>query len=317
MQFLSESDIIERYFIQKKQHSNQIVRGIGDDAAVLSIPAGYEWVTTVDTLNENVHFFSNADPFDVGYKSLAVSISDLAAMSAQPHSALLSLSLPHVNPDWLTDFCAGFFNVAQQFNVDLIGGDLTRGPLSVTTVAHGTVPIGRALYRSGAQPGDFIYVSGTVGDAGLALRLLQQRTTDIIEDALLSRLLRPTPRVALGLALQGLATSAMDISDGLLIDLMKLCKASHVGARVEAALLPLSSVLQLKMKNRPDAWELALTAGDDYELLFTIPPSHRDKIRHLEGVTCVGRIVAGGDVNVYDTDDRLLQFNRPGYEHFS
>lgn len=314
MKILSEFDIIQRYFTRCNRQTRHVDLGIGDDAALLRVPDGHQLVISVDTLVEGQHFFADVNPADLGYKSLAVSISDMAAMSAQPFSALLSLSMPKADSDWLKAFSQGFFNIAETFSVDLVGGDLSRGPLSITTVVNGFVPNGSALHRSGASVGDLIYVTGTLGDAGFALQCLSDQIE--VEDALLSRLLRPTPKVSEGIALRGIASSAMDISDGLLLDLSRLCHASGVGARIDASRLPLSAVLRQHCHDA-EAWQLALTAGDDYELLFTIPSAQQSALAALDiAASCVGEICSGDQVRVFDQDGATVKLAKSGYQHF-
>ncbi len=313
----SEFDIIKRYFVQQKAHSSHTVLGIGDDAAVLQIPPHYQLVTSMDTLHENRHFLATVDPFDLGYKSLAVSVSDMAAMAAQPFSALLSLSMPEVATDWLQAFSAGFFALADQFAVDLVGGDLTRGPLSVTTVVNGIVPTGKVLRRDGAAPGDLLYVTGCLGDAGLALHYLNNGVEQI-NPQLLSRLTQPMPRIRAAYELRDIASSAMDISDGLCIDLSRLCRASGVGAHIQAQCLPLSTML-LSQCDLDRAQQLALSAGDDYELLVTVPPHLQQTVEALVldvPLTLIGKIVAGAGVFVLDANGVMLDRTNWGYDHF-
>lgn len=317
MKALSESEIVAKYFVRQAQFAPNVERGIGDDAALLSVPVGSQLVTSVDTLLQGRHFFENVAPFDLGYKSLAVSVSDMAAMAAEPFAALLSLSLPVADPVWLQDFCNGFFALADAFSITLAGGDLTRGTLSVTTVVNGLVAKGAALYRCGASVGDLIYVSGTLGDAGLALALMNQGAA--VDDFLASRLLRPIPRVVVARALRGLASSAMDISDGLWIDLTKLCRASGVAARLMADWLPLSGTLRQHC-DLARCQQLALTAGDDYELLFTVPPALQQRVEELAldvPLTPIGTIVAGEGVKVLDNKGEPLVFEEIGHDHFS
>ncbi|OGO91339.1 MAG: thiamine-phosphate kinase [Coxiella sp. RIFCSPHIGHO2_12_FULL_44_14] len=315
---ISEFDIIQRYFKSKLIHTNIHRLGIGDDAAVLEIPQGLQLVTSVDSLNEGIHFPEQASAFNVGYKALAVSVSDIAAMGAEPLSVLLSLSLPCADLGWLQEFSAGFFALATKVHIDLIGGDICRGPLSVTTVVNGLVPQGQAILRSHAKLGDRIYVTGNLGDAGLALHLLRVEA-DVIDDLLLQRLHRPEPRVAAGLALRTIAHSAMDISDGLLTDLTKLCVASDVGAVVYAHRLPLSAVLQ-KQCTLKEAWQYALCSGDDYELIFTIPPDQEQRLLLLPRevtLTYIGEIKTGSGVEILDEQGHVFPVQQRGYEHFS
>lgn len=312
---LSEADIIQRYFANRQNCAAGML-GIGDDAALFTLPDQHQLVTSIDTLLEGRHFFKTVEPFDLGHKSLAVSISDMAAMGAKPFNALLSLSLPQYDHDWLQAFTDGFFALADEFSITLIGGDLTCGSLSVTTVVNGIVPTDKALRRSGANVGDSIYVTGTLGDAGFALQCLNN-TLPVARELLL-RLTRPTPRVAAGLRLRNFASSAMDISDGLLLDLSKLCRASGVAGRIELEWLPLSLALQ-KEASQQHAHELALTAGDDYELLFTVPAHLTAQLEKLNAhvpFTRIGQIVSGEGVSVFDAVGKPLSISKLGYDHF-
>lgn len=315
MSHLSEAEIIQRYFANRQPQTDSVL-GIGDDAALFTLPDQHQLATSIDTLLEGRHFFKTVEPFDLGHKSLAVSISDMAAMGAKPVNGLLSLSLPQYDHDWLQAFSEGFFTLANEFSINLIGGDLTCGPLSVTTVVNGIVPTGKALCRSGAKVGDSIYVTGTLGDAGFALQCLNNALP--VDSELHSRLTRPTPRIAAGLLLRDLASSAMDISDGLLLDLSKLCRASGVAGCIELECLPLSLALQQKAP-RQQASELALTAGDDYELLFTVPPHLITQVEQLKRdvpFTRIGQIVSGEGVSVFDADGVPFRIKKLGYDHF-
>lgn len=314
----NEFDIIRRYFISAltRQHLHPV--GIGDDGAVIDVPPGFQLVTSVDSLNEGIHFFAAVSPFDLGHKSLAVSVSDIAAMGAEPVSVLLSLSLPTADLDWLQAFSAGFFTLANQYHIDLIGGDISRGPLSVTTIVNGLVPSGKALLRSRAKIGDRVYVTGELGDAGLALDLLKRGVSDV-HDVLLQRLHRPEPRVSLGLALRNIAHSAMDISDGLVADVEKLCMASGVRAVLYGKQLPISEALRQHVSLK-EAWNYALSSGDDYELVFTIPVEREHELTGLfsdVALTCIGEIKAGSGVRVLDEKGQIFSLKHSGYEHFS
>lgn len=268
----SEFDIIEKYFVRRTAGRDDVLLGIGDDAALLQPAATMQLVTAVDTLVSGRHFLENADAFDVGYKALAVNLSDLAAMAATPAWATLALTLPAFDDAWLRAFADGFFTLAEQYGVALVGGDTTRGPLSVTVQVQGFVEPGKALRRDAAREGHCIYVSGTPGDAALALQSLLSGGT--LDAAILKRLHRPAPRVELGLALGGVAAAAIDISDGLLADLGHILRASGCGATLWPDKLPQSDAL----RSLPAAEALAcqFSGGDDYELLFTVPPQQRD-----------------------------------------
>jgi len=301
--------------------------GIGDDAALLAMPAGHILAVSTDTLVAGVHFPKSTRAFDIGWKSLAVNLSDLAAMGATPAWATLALTLPDADAQWVGQFADGFAALAGEFKLALVGGDTTRGPLSVTVTVHGFVPDGAALLRSGARAGDGVYVTGTLGDAAAGLRILAQgegapgndrpttsRTT------LIERLDRPTPRVAQGLALRGRASACIDISDGLVADLGHVCAASGVGAEIDVESLPASSAL-FGLCDAPTRHALQLAGGDDYELCFTAADAEAasllgDLARGGCGATRVGRIVAGHGVNIRDAGGNPVAVMRPGWEHF-
>lgn len=314
MSKLNEFAIIRKFFNPYTQNFPYVKIGIGDDAASITVPPHHELVTSVDTLVEKVHFPQSTLPEDIGYKSLAVSISDMAAMGALPVAALLSLTLPSANEEWLKEFSHGFFEIADQFNLPLIGGDTTQGPLTITTVVQGLVPAGKALLRSGAEAGDLIYVTGTLGDAGLALRELATADKD-----LLLRLNRPQPRVDIGLALRNIASATIDISDGLVADLRKILEASGVGSIIYLDKVPFSHYLRALPKE--EAFELALTAGDDYELCFTVPAEKRilleERLRAFDcGFSCVGEICDQPELKIIDPQGKLFSPESEGYEHF-
>jgi thiamine-monophosphate kinase len=305
-------------------HARGDVRvGIGDDAALLAMPAGQELAVAIDTLVEGVHFPSDTAAADVGWKALAVNLSDLAAMGAMPAWALLALTLPDADVAFIDGFAAGFAQLAQTFHVALVGGDTTRGPLTVSVAVHGFVPPGKALTRGGAQAGDVLLVTGTLGDAAGGLQLLQRNHG--VENAeaayLIERLNRPTPRVAAGLALRERATACIDVSDGLLADLGHVCVSSQVGADIEAGLLPCSSSL-LHVFGETAAREFALSGGDDYELCFTVPAQHvasvqADLTKLGCGATRIGRIVEGEGIAVRDSEGHRLELSRQGWDHFN
>ena len=308
-----EFDLIAHIRARVGQRAD-VVLGIGDDAALLQPPAGRQLVVTADTLNAGVHFPESTAPHDIGWKALAVNLSDLAAMGAEPAWCMLSLSLPTSDPAWLDGFLDGFLGLAQSHGIALVGGDTTRGPLAIAVTAIGTVEPGRALRRDGACVGDDIWVSGTLGDAAAALHAWPDPSTTLRE-----RLDRPTPRVELGRRLAGIANAALDVSDGLLADLGHLCRASGVGAEVELTRLPASTALATHPLAARIAWQA--TGGDDYELCFTAPPARRGMLEAL-GVECdlpltrIGRIVAGAGVRARDAEGQVWQPARPGYTHF-
>ncbi len=273
---LSEFSLIQRFFTQQQVTNTSTLLGIGDDCALLSIPDDYELAVTTDTMVENVHFFAGADPESLGHKLLAVNLSDLAAMGAKPLSVTLALTLPKVDETWLTAFAQGFLNLAERYSVDLIGGDTTSGPLTLTVQAMGLVPKGRALKRSAAKIGDFIYMTGFLGDAGLGLKI-NQGYVCADSEAALTRFNRPDPQIEAGQALIGVANACIDLSDGLAGDLRHILEQSKVGAYLDWGALPLSKAVQDYLSDTGD-WSMPLTAGDDYELCFTVSPEQVDKL---------------------------------------
>ena len=294
-----------------------VVLGIGDDAALLAPPPGRQLVVTADTLNDGVHFPRGTSPADVGWKALAVNLSDLASMGAEPAWCTLSLSLPQSDPAWIEGFLDGFLDLAGQHGIALVGGDTTRGPLSIAVTAMGLVEPGRALRRDGARVGDEVWVTGTLGDAAGGLALLDREPVS----ALRARLDRPTPRVAAGRALAGIATACVDVSDGLLADLGHVCARSHVAARIDVDALPASAALREAFG---DVERIALQAsgGDDYELCFTAPADASADIDAVSArlglqITRIGRIVAGEGVHPVDAKSQPWSSPRRGYDHFA
>jgi len=286
-----EFELIERYFTRRGAHREDVLAGVGDDAALVAAPAHATLVLASDTIVEGGHFPAGFDARFVGHRALAVNLSDLAAMGAEPAWALLAITLPAPDEHWLSGFAAGLDALARRHGVALVGGDTTRGPLTVTMTAAGTVPPGGALMREGARPGDDVWVSGTPGDAAAGLAILQGRlpAQGRARDALLARFQLPQPRVALGLALRGIATACIDISDGLAGDLGKLCAASGVGADVESRELPLSAGL-CSVAAPGARVGYALAGGDDYELLFSAGPGERARISALDAGVVLRRI---------------------------
>jgi thiamine-monophosphate kinase len=319
---LSEFEIVRRYFTRP---ANAIL-GVGDDAALVGAAPGKELAISTDMLVERRHFFAGADPCLLGHKALAVNLSDMAAMGALPRWVLLALALPEANEQWLEPFSHGFFELARTHAVELIGGDISRGPLNICVTIIGETSIGKALRRGGARPADDVWVSGKLGDAALALAHLQKRIAlDADEFARSSRALHaPTPRVELGQNLIGIATSAIDISDGLFADLTHILESSDVGAAVEFAKIPRSDILQRHLDS-PIALSALLAGGDDYELCFTASPSHRDGITALSGklkltLTRIGRIEEGRGLTIVDDKGVALDLEREklakGFDHF-
>ena len=319
-----EFGLIDRIRERTAQSRDDVRLGIGDDAAVVAVPVGQELVVAIDTLVEDVHFPKDTAAVDIGWKALAVNLSDLAAMGATPAWALLALTMPQPDVAFVDGLADGFAQLAQAYKLALIGGDTTRGGLSLSVAVHGFVPPGKALLRSGAQVGDTILVTGTLGDAAAGLNLLQYAKIDR-DDArqmfLLNRLNRPTPRVSVGSLLRERASACIDISDGLLADLGHICAGSNFGAEIEASWLPRSSAL-LDLFDERAARDFALTGGDDYELCFTVSSRHladvqADLARIGCGVTRIGRIVAGSEVRVRDENGDWLSPTQRGWDHFS
>jgi thiamine-monophosphate kinase len=321
MTVLSEFSLIQHYFEKLSTQRKDVLLGIGDDCALLQCPAEHVIAVSIDTLVENIHFFADVDPETLGYKSLAVGLSDLAAMGAQPAWFTLALTLPEVNENWLKGFSQGLAKLAKKHNIQLVGGDTTRGPLTISIQVHGFVAAEKAVRRSGAQVGDMIYVTGTLGDAGAALQLQLQKWNDVtlnIEDKsyLRQRLEQPTPRLEIGQELAGIASSAIDISDGLLADLGHILEKSSVGARLDLTKLPLS--LAMTKVDRKTAERFALQSGDDYELCFTVPPQYFSEIeqRFKDQCTLIGTITDDQGIYFIDDNDALIALKGTGYEHF-
>ena len=311
-----EFDLIARIRARVATRAD-VVLGIGDDAALLAPPPGRQLVVTADTLNEGVHFPRGTSPADVGWKALAVNLSDLASMGAEPAWCTLSLSLPQSDPAWIEGFLDGFLDLAGQHGIALVGGDTTRGPLSIAVTAMGLVEPGRALRRDGARVGDEVWVTGTLGDAAGGLALLDREPVP----ALRARLDRPTPRVATGRALAGIATACVDVSDGLLADLGHVCARSHVAARIDVDALPASAAL-MEVIGEADRIALQASGGDDYELCFTAPADAGADIGAVSAqlglrITRIGRIVAGEGVHPVDAKSQPWSSPRRGYDHFA
>ncbi len=318
-----EFELIERIrrragLLEATQRAD-VLLGIGDDAALLRVPDGHDLAVATDTLNAGVHFPRDTAPADIGWKALAVNLSDLAAMGAAPAWCTLSLSLPHADDAWLDGFLDGFLQVASQQGMALVGGDTTRGPLSVCVTVHGLVARDAALRRDGARVGDDVWVTGTLGDAAAALAQLQ--AGGVADPALRARLDRPEPRVAFGRALAGIAHACIDVSDGLLQDLGHICRASGVGAEVDVDALPASPALSARSTGDTLRGEQAC-GGDDYELCFTASPDARERIAAAATGTAVpatriGRILAGEGVRALKSNGAGWTPPRSGYAHFA
>jgi thiamine-monophosphate kinase len=322
MAALTEFELIDRYF---RRTSPSAILGVGDDAAIVAPAAGCDLAVSVDMLVEGRHFAADVDPRSLGHKSLAVNLSDMAAMGATPRWALLAGALPDANPAWIEAFAGGFFALAEEYHVELIGGDTTRGPLNLCVTILGEVPHGSALRRGGARPGDSIWVSGRLGDAALALAH-QQGTIELSPEELAScarALMWPQPRVGLGLRLRGRASAAIDISDGLAGDLAHILQSSAVGAEIALASLPRSQAAErlLAGNDRAVALQCLLAGGDDYELCFTCAAAHdrsvADAAREVGLSACrIGTIVEGSDLVVRDDNGVKLALPR-AFDHFA
>ncbi|MBN7117270.1 thiamine-phosphate kinase [Ectopseudomonas oleovorans] len=317
---MGEFELIRRYFAAAPcaQGGAGVVLGIGDDCALLAVPAGEQLAVSTDTLVAGVHFPDACDAFLLGQRALAVSASDLAAMGATPLAFTLAMTLPSASEAWLAEFARGLQAMAQSCSLALVGGDTTRGPLSLTLTVFGRVPAGQALLRSGAQVGDLLCVGGELGDAAGALPLVlaQRDATPEIAEPLLARYWSPQPQLALGQALRGRATAALDISDGLLADCGHIANASQVALHIELARVPLSAALRA-FAGEQQARLCALGGGDDYRLAFTLPPALlADLQADWPEIRVIGRVQAGTGVELLDAAGQPIEPPRGGYQHF-
>lgn len=319
---LSEFSLIQHYFAQLTPPRADVLLGIGDDCALLQCADDHSMAVSIDTLVAGVHFFGDVDPESLGHKSLAVGLSDLAAMGATPAWFTLALTLPELNEGWLQGFSQGLATLAKQYNIQLVGGDTTKGALTISVQVHGFVKQELALRRDTAQAGDLIYVTGTLGDAGAGLQLKrQQLATTTLQNQdksyLQRRLERPSPRIDVGQKLLGIASSAVDISDGLLADLGHILAKSEVGATIQLSQIPLSAAL--RKLNSASAQQLALSSGDDYELCFTIAPEYQAKVEDLLAKQCtqIGVINTKLGVAAIDQKGKLITLQAIAYDHFS
>lgn len=315
---LSEFDLIAKYFTRP---TPKVTLGVGDDCALMTPAPGMDMAISCDMLVSGTHFFPDVDPKMLGHKSLAVNLSDLAAMGAKPVACTMALSLPQPDEPWLKAFSEGFFALADQHGCELIGGDTTRGPLNICVTVFGEVPVGQALRRDAAQVGDDIWVSGTLGDArlGLAGHLQEMTLDEQTHAAAASRLDVPTPRVALGMALRGIAHAAVDISDGLIGDLGHILKRSGKGATLDVDALPAGPMLSTQPQEVRR--KFALAGGDDYELCFTAPVSQRDAVLRAGQkagvlVTRVGTIASGTGVRLVDVQGQPITMASASFDHF-
>jgi thiamine-monophosphate kinase len=315
-----EFDLIDRYFSSLNSSDKTVICGIGDDAAVLDISPEHFLLVSVDTLVKDVHFSADTDAADIAYKSLAVNISDIAAMGGTARWATLALTMPELDHDWLQAFANGFSEIAERYHISLVGGDTTQGPLAITIQIMGSVTRGQSIRRNKAQVGDLVYVSGALGSAGLAYQAsVDEKLGQYVSDSCTQRLHRPEPRVELGKELYHFAHAAIDVSDGLVSDLGHLLKASEVGAEIDLHKIPVCP--ELAAVNEEQRWSIALAAGDDYELCFTITQaSEAEMQRRLEEldypVTCIGRITEGAGIAWLDENGEKVELNLEGYQHF-
>jgi thiamine-monophosphate kinase len=317
---MNEFSLIDHYFKPLSVSRDDVLLGIGDDAACLRVAAGMNLLVSTDTLVANVHFLPEWSPYDIAYRSVMVNVSDLAAMGAQPCWATLAITLPEMNAKWLAAFASGLKDALQQFNLSLVGGDTTHGPLSITLTVFGQAPQGQELRRSGAKPGDIIFVSGVLGAAALAVKLLNDKKINAEDKAeLMQRLMHPKPRIDLIDYLPLRASAAIDISDGLSADLNHICVASGVGASLNARAIPLHPLLS---KYYPDkSIDLALTGGDDYELCFTVPEQKTAELVSLlkkADIICypVGVIEAKPGLRIKTDNNHYEELIPRGYTHF-
>ncbi len=319
---MKEFELIKHFFTEQAVKRKDVLLGIGDDCAVIANTENQNIVVTTDTLVAGVHFPLNTPARAIGHKAVAVNLSDIAAMGAKPSWLSLAITLPEVSNEWLTEFCRGIFDLCEYYNVELIGGDTTQGPLSITITAQGLTPEGKYLSRAGAKAGDWLYVTGEIGDAALALQHINEEVS--LESAFIepikNKLDYPKPRVLAGQTLREYASSAIDISDGLIADLGHICQASNVGANIVLDAIPLSSIMRESLPLK-DAINLALTGGDDYELLFTVSEDNKvameTSLSHAgTPVTCIGQINASQNIST-TLNNKPVPINNAGFEHFS
>lgn len=323
---LSEFDIIRRCFDQRGLAATKddvVQLGIGDDCALVSVPSSCSLALSMDTLVEGVHFPSNASPADIAWRSLAVNLSDLAAMGASPRFFTLALTLPEANENWLMEFAGGLREIAGRFQCFLAGGDITRGPLTITIQVHGLVETDRAMVRSGAKVGDQIFVTGSLGKAALALKLFDNTLGAVDEKdraALLEAFYRPLPRVEAGMALAPFVSAGLDISDGLLGDLGHLCEKSACGARVTLPEIPVDSLVRAILGDEKSPG-VAASGGDDYELILTVPSGKLDGFLDAARsvsipVTCIGEITDSEGLVCVDSSGNTVNMDNHSYRHF-
>ncbi|MDG3087322.1 thiamine-phosphate kinase [Vibrio hannami] len=318
-----EFSLIDKYFSNRQSQRKDVQLSLGDDCAIVQAPEHVRIAISTDTLVAGTHFLQDANPAWVAHKALTANLSDLAAMGATPAWVSLAITMPEPDEEWLKPFCDSFFDLADYFSVQLIGGDTTKGPLSITLTVQGFIPENRALLRSGANPGDWIYVTGTLGDsiAGLDVIIGDAERSKPFALEMEKRHYLTTPRVVAGQALLNIASSCIDISDGLVSDLQHILKRSDVGASIDVSSLPMSSELIDFCDDRDLALQYALTSGEEYELCFTVPEEHKGSIdsalAHIgTEVTCIGQIRPSGTFELL-RDGQPVDWALSGFDHFN
>ena len=315
---LLEFDVIKQYFskIQHSCNTSNILLSVGDDAAVVSVPEGKELVVCTDTLNEGVHFPRETSAYDIAYKALAVNLSDIAAMGAEPKWFTLNISLPKVDETWLKQFSEGLEALAGEYDLALVGGDTTRGPLSVTITLAGHISKGQALTRNNAKVGDKVFLSGCTGEAAYGLECITKKINVEESKKFIDRLNKPTARIALGQNLVGIANACIDVSDGLIADTTHIAESSHVGINIY-----MNQIILPNLINKDLARHYALSGGDDYELIFTMPADRLNNLEVIQSklnikITCIGEVVEQLGVRVFDENNNRIDLDETGYQHF-
>ena len=319
---MKEFELIKRFFTEQAIKRKDVLLGIGDDCAIVTPSERQNIAITTDTLVAGVHFPHQTSARAVGHKSIAVNLSDLAAMGAEPSWVSLAITMPEADLEWIEEFCAGVFDLCEFYNVQLIGGDTTQGPLSITVTAQGLTPVNKHITRSGAKAGDWIYVTGEIGDAALALKDIfnEVNVSPQYQKSIRKKLDYPRPRILVGQAIREYATSAIDLSDGLMSDLAHICSASKVGANIVLDDLPISDALRDTV-GIDKAFDIALVGGDDYELLFTASEDNKvgmeTALAHLScGITRIGQLNGSGKITT-TLDSKPVSINAKSFEHFS
>lgn len=319
---MKEFELIKRFFTEQAIKRKDVLLGIGDDCALISPSERQNIAVTTDTLVAGVHFPHETSARAIGHKSIAVNLSDLAAMGAEPTWISLAITMPEIDTQWIEEFCVGVFELCEFYNVQLIGGDTTQGPLSITVTAQGLTPVDKHITRSGAKAGDWLYVTGEIGDAALALKGINNEVNIAKEylESIRHSLDFPRPRILAGQALREYASAAIDLSDGLISDLGHICAASKVGANIVLEDLPISNALRDTV-GMEEAFEIALVGGDDYELLFTVSEDNRVGMETAlansgNTITCIGQL-NGSEKITTTLDSKAVAINAKSFEHFS